>query len=44
MSPTKLRWAVFIAIVAVATIAIHYQVKVRLHAGLATGVLMEHPG
>src|SRR5689334_15000106 len=37
MNPTKLRWAIFVALVAVATVAIHYQVKVRLHAGLASG-------
>jgi peroxiredoxin len=37
MTPSRLRWAILIAVVAVATIAIHYEVKVRLHAGMATG-------
>jgi peroxiredoxin len=37
MTPGRLRWAICIAIVALATVAIHYQVKVRLHAGRAAG-------
>jgi len=37
MTPTRLRWAVIIALVAAATIAIHYEVKVRLRAAAATG-------
>ena len=32
-----MRWIVVIALVAAATVAIHYEVKVRLHAGMTTG-------
>jgi len=31
MNPSKLRWAILVALVAAATVAIHYEVKVRMH-------------
>ena len=37
MTPTRMRWIIVIALVAAATVAIHYEVKVRLHAGMTTG-------
>src|SRR3954468_8337306 len=39
MNPKRVRWIVAISLVALATLAIHYEVKVRLHAGTATGSL-----